>query len=224
MPQAGIHAMVGMATRKWKGAREWMLLGAVLGSVTPDLDNLAVAVATLSKLPTDGLHRTATHSVFFVALVVAVFYVVGTMKKEDRWRNLGYGLGLGILLHVLVDLVLWFNGVYMFWPLGGEVGLWKEYPAGWEWFHDFNEQAAEFLFFGIFLWMLGSWARKFGTDGEFLGKLRFWMWYEFALFAVFFVLLLLGKIFTIISGALYLVSILMVFFVTIRMRKTLEAA
>ena len=224
MPQAGIHAMVGMATRKWTGAREWMLLGAVLGSVTPDLDNLAVAVATLSKLPTDGLHRTATHSVFFVALVVAVFYVVGTMKKEDRWRNLGYGLGLGILLHVLVDLVLWFNGVYMFWPLGGEVGLWKEYPAGWEWFHDFNEQAAEFLFFGIFLWMLGSWARKFGTDGEFLGKLRFWMWFEFALFAVFFVLLLLGKIFTIISGALYLVSILMVFFVTIRMRKTLEAA
>ena len=116
MPQAGIHAMVGMATRKWTSAREWMLLGAVLGSVTPDLDNLAVAVATLSKLPTDGLHRTATHSVFFVALVVAVFYVVGTMKKEDRWRNLGYGLGLGILLHVLLDLVLWFNGVYMFWP------------------------------------------------------------------------------------------------------------
>ena len=224
MPQAGIHAMVGMVTRKWTGAREWMLLGAVLGSVTPDLDNLAVAVATLSKLPTDGLHRTATHSVFFVALVVAVFYVIGSMKKDARWTNLGYGLGLGILLHVLLDLVLWFNGVYMFWPLGGEVGLWKDYPVGWEWFHEFNEQAAGFLFFGIFLWMLGSWARKFGTDSEFLSKLRFWMWFEFALFAVFFILLLLGKTFTIVSGGLYLVSILMVFFVTIRMRKTLEAA
>jgi membrane-bound metal-dependent hydrolase YbcI (DUF457 family) len=215
--------MVGMATRKWTGAREWMLLGAVLGSVTPDLDNLAVAVATLTGGSTEGLHRTATHSVFFVALVVAVFYVVGAMKKEERWRNLGYGLGLGILLHVLVDLVLWFNGVYMFWPLGGEVGLWMEYPKGWEWFHDFNEQAAEFLCFGIYLWMLGSWARKFGTDGEFLKKLQYWTWFEFALFAVFFVLLLVGKVFTTISGGLYLVSILMVFFVTIRMRKTVES-
>lgn len=223
MPQAGIHAMVGMATRKWTGAREWMLLGTVLGCVMPDLDNLAVAVATLTKAPTEGLHRTATHSVFFVALVVAVFYAVGAMKKDDRWKNLGYGLGLGILSHILLDLVLWFNGVYMFWPLGGEVNFWPNgYPSTW--FHDFNEQAAEFLFFGVYLWLLGSWARKFGTDGEFLGKLRFWMWFEFALFVAFFALLLFGKVFTTISGALYLVSILMAFFVTIRMRKTVEAA
>lgn len=224
MPQAGIHGMVGMATRKWTGARDGMLLGVVLGSFMPDLDNLAVAVATLSKMPTEGIHRTATHSVFFVALVVAVFYAIGTIQKRNRLINLGLGMGLGILLHILLDLVLWFNGVYMFWPLGGEIGLWTTYPAGLEWFHEFNEQAAEFLFFGIYLWMLGSWARKFGTDSEFLGKLRFWMWFEFALFAVCFVLLLIGKTFTIVSGGLYLVSILAVFFVTIRMRKTLEAA
>ncbi|HRQ32660.1 MAG TPA: metal-dependent hydrolase [Anaerolineales bacterium] len=224
MPQAGIHAMVGMATRKWTGAREWLLLGAVLGSVTPDLDNLAVAVATLTGGATEGLHRTFTHSVFFIAVVVAVFYAIGALKKDARWTNLGYGLGLGILLHILVDLVIWFNGVYMFWPLGGEIGLWKEYPAGLEWLREFNEQAAEFLFFGVYLWALGSWARKFGTDGDFAGKLRFWTWFEFVLFAIFFILLLTGKIFAIISGGLYLVSILMVFFVTIRMRKTLEAA
>lgn len=216
--------MVGMATRKWTGAREWLLLGAVLGSVTPDLDNLAVAVATLTGGATEGLHRTFTHSVFFIAAVVAVFYAIGALKKDARWTNLGYGLGLGILLHILVDLVLWFNNVHIFWPLNGEVGLWKEYPAGLEWLREFNEQAAEFLFFGVYLWALGSWARKFGTDGDFAGKLRFWTWFEFVLFAIFFILLLTGKIFATISGGLYLVSILMVFFVTIRMRKTLEAA
>ena len=128
------------------------------------------------------------------------------------------------MLHILLDLAIWFNGVNMFWPLGGEVGFWTEYPVGLEWLYKFNEQAAEFLCFGIYLWLLGSWARKFGTDSEFLGKLRFWMWFEFALFAVFFILLLLGKTFTIVSGGLYLVSSLMVFFVIIRMRKTLEAA
>ena len=98
MPQAGIHGLVGMAMRKWTGARDGMLLGVVLGSFTPDLDNLAVAVATLTGNSTEGIHRTATHSVFFVAAVVIVFYAIGTMKKSDRLINLGLGLGLGILL------------------------------------------------------------------------------------------------------------------------------
>ena len=223
MPQAGIHGMVGMATRKWTGAREWLLLGTMLGSFVPDMDNLAVAVATLTKASTEGIHRTMTHSVFFVAAVVIVFYIIGGMKKDDRWKTLGFGLGLGMLLHSLLDLLIWFNGVNLFWPLGGEINLWPNgYPSVW--FHDFNEQAAEFLCFGLYLWFLGAWARKSGTDGEFLGKHKFWMWFEFALFALFFAALLLGKTFTIISGALYLVSLFMTFFVTIRMRKTVEAA
>ncbi len=48
MPQAGIHEMVGMATRKWTGARTWLLLGAMLGSFVPDMDNVGMAVATQS--------------------------------------------------------------------------------------------------------------------------------------------------------------------------------
>jgi hypothetical protein len=88
----------------------------------------------------------------------------------------------------------------------------------------FLEQAAEFLFFGLFLWALGIWARKFSTDSEFLGKLRVWIWLEYALFAVFTGALIFGKVFATISGALYLFSLFMSFFVTIRMRKTVEAA
>ena len=66
MPQVGIHGMVGMATRKWLGAREWLLLGAMLGSFVPDMDNVGVAVATLMKMPTAGIHRAMTHSIFFL--------------------------------------------------------------------------------------------------------------------------------------------------------------
>ena len=223
MAQAGIHGMVGMATRKWTGAREWLLLGVLLGSFVPDMDNVGVAVATLAGASTEGIHRTATHSVFFIVAVVAVFYFVGVWKKDARWNNLGLGLGLGILLHSLLDFAIWFNGVELFWPLGGEINFWPNgYP--WEWFRDFNEQTAEFLFFGLYLWLLGSWARKFGTDGEFMGKLRMWIWLEIALFAVFTLALIFGKMFATISGGLYLVSLFAAFFVTIRMRKTVEAA
>lgn len=214
--------MVGMATRKWTGARDGMLLGAVVGSVTPDLDNLGVAVATLTGASTEGIHRTATHSVFFVAAVVAVFYFIGVWKRDTRWSNLGLGLGLGILLHTLLDLVIWFNGVELFWPLGGEINFWANVTPP-EWFMKFMAPA-EFLCFGLYLWLLGNWARKAGTDSDFMSKHRMWMWLEFALFVIFTPLVyLMTKGLLTIFGALYLFSLLMTFFVTIRMRKTVEA-
>jgi hypothetical protein len=57
-----------------------------------------------------------------------------------------------------------------------------------------------------------------------MGKQRMWMWLEFALFAIFTAGLIFGKEYKTISGALYLFSLFMTFFVTIRMRKTVEAA
>ena len=223
MPQAGIHGMVGMATRKWTGAREWLLLGAMLGSFVPDMDNVGVAVATLTKMPTEGIHRTMTHSVFFMAAVVIVFYIIGAVRKDSRWTNLGLGLGLGMLLHVLLDFVIWFNGVNLFWPLGGEINFWvNSHPP--EWLMKFMDPA-EFLCFGLYLWVLGNWARKSGSDGEFMGKHRFWMMLEFVLFLIFTPLVyVMTKGFLTVFGALYLFSLFMVFFVTIRMRKTVQAA
>jgi len=222
MPQAGIHGMVGMATRKWTHMREWLLLGAILGSFVPDMDNVGVAVATLMKMPTTGIHRTMTHSIFFMAAVVIVFYFIGQWKKDVRWNNLGLGLGLGMLLHSLLDLVLWFNGVELFWPLRGEINFWANTLPP-EWFMKFMEPA-EFLCFGLYLWVLGTWARKQNTDLEFLNIHRIWMYLEFALFVIFTPLAyMMTKGYLTIFGALYLFSIFMTFFVTIRMRKTVEA-
>jgi len=223
MPQAGIHAMVGMLARKFTNKRQLILFGTILGSFIPDMDNFGVAIATLAKLPSEGIHRTATHSVFFVLAVVAIFYIIGQFKKDVRWSNLGVGLGLGILLHLLLDIFFWFNGVVLFWPLSFEINLWANTtpPA---WFMKFMEPA-EFLCFGIYLWVLGSWARKYNTDADFASKHRVWMMIEFALFVIFTPLAyIMTKGFLTIFGVMYLFSIMTAFFVTIRMRKTVEAA
>ena len=223
MAQAGMHAMVGMLARKFTNKHQWVLFGAILGSFIPDMDNFGVAYATLTKLPTEGIHRTATHSVFFMVAVALVFYLIGQWRKDVRWNNLGIGLTLGILLHTLLDLIIWFNGVNLFWPLGGEINFWANTTPP-EWFMKFMDPA-EFLFFGIYLWVLGSWARKYNTDENFAGKHRMWMMIEFALFVIFTPLVyIMTKGFQTIFGALYLFSIMMSFFVTIRMRKTVEAA
>ena len=85
-------------------------------------------------------------------------------------------------------------------------------------------EPAEFLCFGLYLWLLGSWARKANTDGEFLKVLRLWTWLEFTLFVIFTPLAyLMTAGFLTIYGAFYLFSLFMTFFVTLRMRKTVAA-
>jgi len=84
---------------------------------------------------------------------------------------------------------------------------------------------AEMLMFAIYLYALGAWARKYGTNDDFQNKLRNWMIFEIVLFIVFAPLaFIMTKGFLTIFGAAYLFSLFMVFFVTIRMRETVQAA
>ena len=222
MAQAGIHSMVGMAVRKWTPARKWLMLGIVLGNLFPDLDNLAVAVATLTGGSTEGLHRTFTHSLFFVAAVVIVFYIVAWATKKAQWGNLGLGLGIGILMHILLDLLIWFNGVEILWPLDSWVNLWGGVTMP-QWWSKLM-MPVENLFFVLFFLLLASTARKQGTNGDFLSKPRVWTWLQGVLFVVFIVLVYtMDKGFMTIFGALYLLSLFLAFGVTIRMRDTVEA-
>jgi membrane-bound metal-dependent hydrolase YbcI (DUF457 family) len=203
MAQAGIHGLVGMAARKWTPNRAWLMLGIVLGNVLPDADNLAVAVATVAKLPTEGLHRTFTHSLFTVAAVVTALYIVAWATRRPRWGNLGLGLGIGTLMHILLDLLVWFDGV--------------------EWWSKLM-MPAEFLCFALFFVLLDVTARKRGTDGGFLRTLRAWTGVQGVLFVAFTVLVYtMEKGFMTPYGALYLISLGLALWVTIHMRETIEA-
>jgi len=222
MAQAGIHSMVGMAIRKWTPDRKWLMLGIVLGNLFPDADNLAVAVATVMGKSTEGLHRTFTHSLFFVAAIILVFYGVAWMSKRSEWGNLGLGLGVGVLMHILLDLLIWFNGVEILWPLPSWVNLWTNVTPP-EWW-DKLMMPVENLFFVLFFLLLASTARKRNTDSDYLPKLRVWTWVQGVLFIAFMVMVFtMESGFLTIFGAVYLLSLGLVFGITIRMRNTVEA-
>lgn len=223
MAQAGIHALLGAAVGKVTRNKEWLVLGIVLGSIFPDMDNFAVAVATLAKLDTHGLHRTATHSVLAILAAVAVFYIIGQVRKQPRWTNLGLGFGLGIGLHIALDLLLWFNGVELLWPFGGWVNFWEGVQAP-EWFSKLMDPLEYLFFFLWFAWLLKA-AQDHKTDARFLKTLRVWL----VIMAVLFVVLtplafIMTKGFFTINGAAYLISIMAAFIIAIRMRATIEAA
>lgn len=221
MAQAGVHGLVGVAIRKWVPNQEWLMLGIVLGNIFPDTDNLAVAFATVAALPTHGLHRTFTHSIFTIVAIIVTFYLVSWATKQSRWRNLGVGLGIGVLMHILLDLLIWFNGVEIFWPIPSWINLWSNVTPP-EWWSKLM-MPAEFLFFSLFFLLLGMMARKQNTNASFLPTLRIWTVVQGVLFLAFIVLIYtMEKVLLTIYGAVYLVSLGLAIWVTIRMRQTVE--
>ena len=224
MPQNGIHALVGVALRRWMPKKEWLLLGVVLGNIFPDLDNLVVAYAVLVKLPDpEHFHRTFTHSVFTIVVMVLLFYVIAAFTRNEKWKNLGIGFGAGILMHIMVDLVLWFNGVELLWPLSGELNFWRWFvtPAWLKILLD----TGEFLAFGIYFLMLTSLAGHHSTDANRQASSRTWASIQIGLFILFTILFFLigtGGFLYQVFGGLYLLSLVISFVITIRMRQTIE--
>jgi len=222
MAQAGIHALVAAAVRKVTPKKEWLMLGIFLGSIFPDLDNYAVAVATIAKLDSHGLHRTFTHSFFTILTVMLIFWLVGLLRRQPKWTTLGIGMGIGISLHILLDLLIWFNGVELLWPLGGWVNFWEGVIAP-AWFAKLMDPA-EFLFLALYFIWLANYARIHKTDADFLKTLRIWIFVLLVLLVVFTLLAyLMQKGFLTLFGVFYLVSLTAAFVITIRMQQTMEA-
>jgi membrane-bound metal-dependent hydrolase YbcI (DUF457 family) len=224
MPQNGVHAIVGIVSRKWMPKREWLLLGMVLGNMFPDLDNLVVAYATLAKLPNpEHYHRTFTHSVFTIIAMVLLFYIIAAITKNEKWKNFGIGFGAGIVMHILVDLVLWFNGVELLWPIPFELNFWSWFttPAWLKILLD----TGEFLAFGLYFLLLGSLAMRHGTDADRQRTSKTWAYIELALFvlftALFFIVGTKGLQYQVFGG-LYLLSLIASIVITIRMKQTVE--
>ena len=221
MAQAGIHALVGVAAGKIVKNKEGVLLGLILGNLLPDTDNLAVAAATLMGGNTEGLHRTFTHSIFTVFLSLGIFYLVGYLTAKDQWKNIGLGIGIGILMHILLDLVIWFDGVQLFWPLPYTLNFWEnvQVPLWWSQLM----MPVEFFFMAALLYLLYHQASLTHSDMSFLPALKWIVYTLMALFVTFTILVyLMGSGFLVPFGALYLVALGVVIWVVFRMRQTIR--
>lgn len=224
MPQAGIHAIVGLASRKWMPKKEWLLLGVLLGNMFPDLDNLAVAYATLIKADTHSLHRTFTHSIFTIAAILALFYIIAAVTNNANWNNFGAGFAAGMLMHSLLDLVAWFGGVELFWPIRYELNFWRGFVKP-DWVQILLD-TGEFLAFGVYFVLLLSLVHRKKVDMERLPALRLWTYMQFTLFFLFTILFFFAPTMPLlyaIYGALYLVSLIAAIVLTVKIREMVES-
>jgi len=224
MPQNGIHAIAGLASRKWMPKKEWLLLGVLLGSMFPDLDNLAVAYATLTRADTHGLHRTFTHSLFTIAALLVLFYILAALTKNPNWNNFGAGFAAGTLMHILLDLVAWFDGVELFWPIPYELNFWRGFVKP-DWMQILLD-TGEFLAFGLYFVLLLSSVHRTRINMNRQTALRGWAYLQFALFVLFTILFFFAATLPLlhtIYGALYLVSLMAAIVLTVNVREMVES-
>ncbi len=223
MAQIGIHSLLVLPIKRYIPKHKGLVFGILLGSILPDADNFAVAAATLTGGSVEGLHRTYTHSLLTAAFIVLMFFLLGKIFKKENWGYLGLGLGLGFGLHIFVDLLVWFNGVELFWPFNSWVNLWENVTPPEAWMKLMNP--LEFLFIALFFVALNFEARKQNTDMGVIPTLRVWTYIQLVLFVVFLILAYVStsNLVTIIYGAFYLLSLILLLWIVFKMRNTIEA-
>jgi hypothetical protein len=157
--------------------------------------------------------------------MLILFYGIAAITKNEKLKNFGMGFSVGILMHILLDLVLWFNGVELIWPLSHfELNFWSWFimPAWLKILLD----TGEFLAFGLYFLLLSSLAHQYNTDTAHAGSSKTWAYIEFGLFILFTILFFAigtkGLHYT-IYGVLYLASMVVGMITTIRMKQTLES-
>jgi membrane-bound metal-dependent hydrolase YbcI (DUF457 family) len=165
MPQNGFHGLVGLATAKAlvprvaPAVRTPFAFGLVFGAMLPDIDLYPTAVAVVAGVP-DAVkifHRSATHSVLFLLLLVAAAVIT---KKRISTSWLFWGLALGVLGHEVLDIFFWFAQLDIMWPFSHWPASNPPFQVINIWTSDYKglvsniRDAFEFVAFALFLYSL----------------------------------------------------------------------
>jgi membrane-bound metal-dependent hydrolase YbcI (DUF457 family) len=171
---------------------ESLRYGLVLGSVVPDLDFVPLAAVYLFN-PTlaRSFHRSASHSLLLPLGVLVISTMLYLFTKRRAVLGWGIGLAIGLALHLLLDVLFWFDQVQILWPvdiwgISTTVDLWRNHMPP-EIVVLLVGPAAEFLFYGLFFYFLRRRALHHQIDTNLtpgLAKLELLLYFVFAVYVV----------------------------------------
>lgn len=229
MPHPGLHGVLALAARKVFSTKHWFALGLVFGSMIPDADGYPQAFAIMVQgmdphLAEETFHRTFTHTLFFSIAIALIFLLIYAFKRNQSLLNFGLGMATGLaVLHSLVDILGFFDGVGLLWPVWS-IDLYENIQLADQQLQMLR--SANFLAFVLYFWYLLSIAQKTNTNTSYLPRLKNYVILQAALFVVFFALtfILPFKIYNTVDGAVFLfLAFPNALWVTWKMRETIEA-
>jgi len=226
MAQAGLHAALGYSLRYIIPYKKRYLPAVVFGAILPDLDVIAVALASLAFPISQAehlFHRSFSHSFFTLILIYLVFSFIAEWKNNPVFKSIGKGLVLGILSHIIIDTFFWFREIQFLWPLPLEpFNFWSFWDAP-DWLHR-GMLTMEFFCFYWYTWFLISRHIQHPNKQSWIVKyLQYWKSCAEILFLLFIVLAFWNpRAFMLIFGAAYIPLIIMALWATYMSRDALD--
>tara|TARA_X000001036_G_scaffold253628_1_gene236052 strand:+ start:3039 stop:3749 length:711 start_codon:yes stop_codon:yes gene_type:complete len=120
MAQSGIHAFSGIVVSKFLKNKKWFIPSFIFGSILPDIDVLFAAILFLfgtNIFDAEAIHRTFTHSLFTIVIIYFIFLSISEITSKQKFKVIGKGICLGMILHCILDIFLWFSSISLLWPI-----------------------------------------------------------------------------------------------------------
>ena len=157
MAQAGLHAYIAFLFKKKLPFKKWFFISFLIGSIIPDIDLILVPIGLLASLGIEDsillLHRTFSHSIITLIIIYLSFLIIYEIKKDINLLFICNGFCLGILLHILIDIFLWFEPIHILWPLPiDEINFFNYIEISY--FFKIFLLSSEFFLFRVLAWKL----------------------------------------------------------------------
>ena len=222
MAQSGIHAFSGILLSKLLKNKKWLVPSLIFGSILPDIDILISAIAFLlggTINDAESIHRTFTHSLFTVIIIYFIFLSIAEITSKQKFKVIGEGLCIGMTIHIVLDLFLWFESISLLWPmqpyLMQPTNIWSDIALSNNQIFKKILLSLEFILFRTYGWFL---INKFIDNRNieycswFIKNISKWIKIEFILFITFLLLIYLNvdiRIYIIFFTAMYIPSLIM---------------
>ena len=235
MAQSGIHAFSSIVVSKFLKNKKWFIPSFIFGSILPDIDILFAAILFLSGtniFDAEAILRTFTHSLFTIIIIYFIFLSISEITSKQKFKIIGRGLCLGMILHCTLDIFLWFSPISLLWPMQpyliNPINIWGDIFLE-------NEQATkktilalEFIMFRFYGWFLINKAVNSNYVQNciwFIIYISRWIKIEFGIFLFFSLLIYLNvniNSYKIFFTIMYIPSLIMALISTYILRDVLN--
>ena len=157
MVQTGLHAYFSLIIRSKLPSKKWFFTSFLIGSIIPDIDLILVPLGFLLQLNLQEsifmFHRSFSHSLITLTTLYLLFLIIYEIKKETTLLFVFNGFCLGVLLHIIIDILFSFEPIHVFWPLPiNKIHFFQNIKLSY--FLKIFILSIEFFFFRIFAWKL----------------------------------------------------------------------
>lgn len=177
MAQFAVHVAVGIYSGDLCKGSKALRYALIIGNFVPDFDFIPMLlVYPFHPELARTIHRSASHTLFLPLLITLIALGLYLVKRKHTFKDWGIGLSIGMVTHIVLDILFWFDKVKVFWPVdiwsvSSEINIWKNWTPPTS-LVLLIRAAAEFLCYSVLFYILRRRAHRFQVDTGVTHKLR----------------------------------------------------